>query len=88
MTFGVILLVDIAQSGKIYALRRASRLSANSSIARRRGRRGALSRKDKSEAFLDHRCEGAIVGRRLLARAAKEIFGKADRGAFSHVKDI
>jgi len=48
MTFGVILLVDIAQSGKIYALRRASRLSANSSIARRCGRRGALSRKDKS----------------------------------------
>ncbi|MBI5311913.1 MAG: hypothetical protein HZB28_02040 [Methylocystis sp.] len=84
MALDIVLLVDIAQSGKIYASRRASRLQANPRVARRRRRCMPFSRKDEAKPFLDHRRQSAIVGRRLLARTAKKIVGKSDGGAFSH----
>lgn len=86
MTIDVVLFVNVTQSGEVHASRRTSRLLADPGIARRRRRPGPRSRKDKSKAFLDHRCEGAIVGGRLLARPAKEIFGKADSGTLSHTR--
>ncbi|MGJ0533305.1 hypothetical protein [Methylocystis sp.] len=73
-TLDVILLIDVAHSGKINAGRRPSSLSADPRIARRR-RRGTLSGKDEAKPFLDHRRQSAIVGRRLLARTTKEIVG-------------
>lgn len=88
MALDVVLLVDIAQSGKIYASRGASRLQANPRVARRRRRGVPFSRKDKAKTFLDHRRQGAIIGRRSLARATQEILWKADGGSFSHTSDI
>jgi hypothetical protein len=83
-TLDVILLIDVAHSGKINASRRPSSLSADSRIARRRRPWGTLSGKDEAKPFLDHRRQSAIVGRRLLARTAKKIVRKSDGGAFSH----
>jgi len=83
-TLDVILLIDVAHSGKINASRRAPSLSADPRIARRRRGRGTLSCKDEAKPFLDHRRQSAIVSRRLLARTAKEIVGKSDGGAFNH----
>ncbi len=87
-TLGVILLIDVAHSGKINASRRPPSLSTDPRIARRRRRRGTLSCKDEAKPFLDHRRQSAIVSRRLLSRTTQEILWKADGGSFDHTSDI